>query len=139
MLTQAPLAVLRQINPSLNLLVLTPPTLRTFLSTLIFIFASGIQYDCHTHLASLQKYSLPRHPAFASLICPHYTAECCIYLSLSLLAAPKGEFVNKTIFSALVFVVVNLGITAKLSQEWYIRRFGAESVKGKRKVVPFIY
>jgi 3-oxo-5-alpha-steroid 4-dehydrogenase 3 len=33
------------------------------------------------------------------------------YLSLALLAAPRGELVNKTMLSCLAFVAVNLGLT----------------------------
>ncbi|KAI9747230.1 MAG: hypothetical protein M1835_002176 [Candelina submexicana] len=131
--------VLPQRKSSLDSLILAPPSLRTFIAILIFIFASGIQHDCHVYLSSLAKYTIPRYPAFANLICPHYTAECCIYLSLSLLAAPKGDLVNKTIFSALVFVVINLGITAELSREWYMKRFGEKSIMGKRRMIPLIY
>ncbi|KAI9703630.1 MAG: hypothetical protein M1836_007400 [Candelina mexicana] len=131
--------VLPQIKSSVDSLTLAPPSIRTFIAILIFIFASGIQHDCHVYLSSLPKYTIPRYPAFASLICPHYTAECCIYLSLSLLAALEGDLVNKTVFSALVFVVINLGITAELSREWYIKRFGEKSIRGKRRMIPLIY
>ncbi|KAL2871111.1 putative 3-oxo-5-alpha-steroid 4-dehydrogenase [Aspergillus lucknowensis] len=112
---------------------------RTLLCLPIFILASGIQHDCHHYLYSLEKYTLPTHPMFSRLICPHYTAECLIYLSLALLAAPEGEIANKTVLSALAFVAVNLGITASTTRQWYRQKFGEDAVRGKWNMVPFIY
>ena len=136
-------------------LVFKAPTFRTIFSVLIFILASGFQHDCHTYLAYLKKtksktdngkekddeteYKIPVHPAFQPLICPHYTAECLIYLSLAMVSAPQGAWVNWTMTSALVFVVVNLGVTAEGTRQWYERRFGADAVKGKWRMIPLIY
>ena len=105
----------------------------------IFVLASGIQHDCHAYLASLPKYTLPMHPIFQVLICPHYTAECLIYLSLAIISAPRGAVVNKTMVSALVFVVVNLGITASTSIAWYERKFGKQAVAHRWKLIPSLY
>ncbi|KAI7531224.1 hypothetical protein KC331_g14236, partial [Hortaea werneckii] len=76
------------------------------------------------------SYKLPTHPAFTHLIVPHYTAECLLYLSLAFLAAPasqsppgaqeaggNGRIFNYTLFSACIFVVVNLGVTAQGTRE----------------------
>ncbi|KAL2826846.1 hypothetical protein BDW59DRAFT_61430 [Aspergillus cavernicola] len=112
---------------------------RTLLCVPMFLIASGIQHDCHFYLFSLKKYTLPTHPMFSRLVCPHYTAECMIYLSITLLAAPEGETVNKTLLSALVFVAVNLGITASTTRQWYKQRFGEEAVRGKWNMIPIIY
>lgn len=101
--------------------------------------ASGVQHDCHHYLASLKKYAVPSHPLFLRVLCPHYTAECVIYLSLALLAAPQGEVLNKTLLCTLLFVVVNLGITAGNSKRWYIEKFGEESVRGRWRMIPGIY
>ncbi|KAK0872271.1 hypothetical protein LTS02_001460 [Friedmanniomyces endolithicus] len=151
---------------SLDDIAVTGPDLRTFASVLLFILASGIQHDCHTYLASLKskpatppatksvhlskngegdsleaaQYKLPDHPAFAYLIAPHYTAECLIYLSLTMVAAPQGSaWVNRTLACALVFVVVNLGATADVTREWYRGRFGEAAVKGKWRLVPYVW
>ena len=105
----------------------------------IFLLASGIQHDCHHFLFSLKKYTLPTHPAFRRIVCPHYTAECVVYLSLALLAAPKGEIVNKTLLSALAFVVINLGTTASNTKQWYLRKFGEDSVRERWNMIPWIY
>ncbi|OJJ47659.1 hypothetical protein ASPZODRAFT_15109 [Penicilliopsis zonata CBS 506.65] len=115
------------------------PSLRTFFCLPLFLMASGLQHDCHHYLFSLKKYTLPTHPLFRGIICPHYTAECIIYLSLALLAAPKGEFINKTLVTCLLFVAVNLGITAKSTKTWYMQKFGDESVRGRWIMIPGIY
>ncbi|KAK0933417.1 hypothetical protein LTR29_014986 [Friedmanniomyces endolithicus] len=151
---------------SLDDIAVTGPDLRTFASILLFILASGIQHDCHAYLASLKSkpapsastktaqmgekhedkshtsggYQLPDHPAFAYLIAPHYTAECLIYLSLTTVAAPQGRaWVNRTLGCALVFVVVNLGATADVTRDWYRGKFGEDAVKGKWRLVPFVW
>ncbi|PYH95017.1 3-oxo-5-alpha-steroid 4-dehydrogenase [Aspergillus ellipticus CBS 707.79] len=115
------------------------PSLRTFVCIPIFLVASGLQHDCHHYLFSLKKYTLPSHPVFLRIVCPHYTAECVIYLSLALLAAPQGEVLNKTLLSALVFVGVNLGVTAANTKQWYMRRFGEESVRERWNMIPWVY
>ncbi|KAK3723520.1 hypothetical protein LTR37_001772 [Vermiconidia calcicola] len=137
-------------------LIFKAPTFRTTFSIILFILASGFQHDCHAYLAYLKKsrskstngkeqdaseskYKLPSHPAFQPLIAPHYTAECLIYLSLALVSAPQGEWVNVTMLCAMVFVVVNLGVTADGTKRWYERRFGAEAVKGKWRMIPLLY
>ncbi|PGH17328.1 hypothetical protein AJ79_01212 [Helicocarpus griseus UAMH5409] len=115
------------------------PSLKMFAFLPVFILASGIQYDCHHYLASLKKYTLPSHPAFLNVVSPHYTAECAIYLSLTVLAAPKAAIVNKTVLSGLVFVVVNLGVSAGNTKEWYAKKFGEESVQHRWKMIPYLY
>ena len=109
------------------------------LSLPLFILASGIQHDCHCYLASLKKYTLPEHPAFKRIVCPHYTAECAIYLALDILAAPRGMLVNKTLFSGFILTVINLGVSAGTSKEWYAQKFGSEKVADKWKMIPGLY
>lgn len=139
------------------------PSLRTFIAVLAFLFPSGIQHDCHAYLSSLKRsaagsandagskeaedYKLPAHPAFHQLIAPHYFAECLIYLSLTVLATPKGDiergttgqWVNWTMASALVFVIVNLGVTADSTKRWYEQRFGRAAVKGRWRMIPWLW
>lgn len=115
------------------------PSLKTMIGVPIFILASGLQHDCHTYLATLPKYTLPMHPIFQVLVCPHYFAECLIYLSLAIIGAPKGVALNKTIVYALLFVSTNLAVTASMSKVWYERKFGREVVAGRWKMVPWLY
>ncbi|EFQ98041.1 hypothetical protein MGYG_01079 [Nannizzia gypsea CBS 118893] len=126
-------------NKPLGNAAMTAPSLRSLIFIPVFIFASGIQYDCHEYLASLVKYTLPVHPAFVSIISPHYTAECMIYLSLSILAAPPGSIVNKTIFSAVILTAVQLGTSAAATKKWYGEKFGREKVKDRWTMLPLIW
>jgi 3-oxo-5-alpha-steroid 4-dehydrogenase 3 / polyprenol reductase len=119
--------------------MISAPSLSTFLFLPIFSFASGIQHDAHLYLNSLRKYELPSHPAFHSLISPHYTAECIIYFSLMFLAAPKGQLVNTTLLAAFIFVVVELGVSADISRRWYLQKFGADRVGHRRRMIPGIW
>ncbi|KAF4548844.1 3-oxo-5-alpha-steroid 4-dehydrogenase-like protein 1 [Elsinoe fawcettii] len=116
-----------------------PPNPRTFVASVVFILASGAQLDCHGYLSSLKRYGVPQHPAFHALVCPHYFAECLIYLCMAVQAAPRGALINRTILCALVFVAVNLGVTADGTKQWYAKRFGPDSVKGKWRMVPYLF
>ncbi|KAI2716584.1 hypothetical protein CBS147354_6852 [Penicillium roqueforti] len=115
------------------------PSLRTFFLVPLFLVASGLQHDSHHYLYSLKKYTLPEHPMFRGVACPHYGAECIIYLSLALLAAPRGEWINKTMFSCLAFVAVNLGLTARNTKQWYAQKFGKDSVQDWWFMIPYVY
>ncbi|RMZ07723.1 hypothetical protein D0860_04966 [Hortaea werneckii] len=94
------------------------------------------------------SYRLPTHPAFTHLLVPHYTAESLLYLSLAFLAAPQseagGRIFNYTLLAAWVFVVVNLGVTAQGTREWYLSRFGGsregrETVLRRWRLVPGVW
>ncbi|KAK5791476.1 hypothetical protein VI817_006785 [Penicillium citrinum] len=127
-----------------HLKITRAPSLRTFLCIPLFLVASGMQHDCHHFLFSLKKYSLPDHPIFRAVVCPHYGAECIIYLSLALLGAPRGQMVNKTLLTCLAFVAVNLGITARTTKNWYLEQFGGdredyEQIKSRWLMIPYVY
>lgn len=115
------------------------PSFKTIVFLPVFFMASGMQHDCHHYLASLKEYTVPAHPLFFKIVSPHYTAECVIYLTLAILAAPEGELVNKTVLCGLFFVVVNLGVTARNSRLWYQTKFGEDSVRGKWTFLPGLY
>lgn len=126
-------------EPAYRSLARSLPFFRTILWLPVFVIASGIQYDCHKYLSSLPKYTLPMHPVFRNLMCPHYTAECVIYLSLAFLSAPKGAMVNGTVSAAFVFVSVNLSVTAAKTKKWSEEKFGKEKVASRWILVPYLY
>jgi 3-oxo-5-alpha-steroid 4-dehydrogenase 3 len=126
------------------------PSVRTFITLTMFMFASGIQHDCHAYLASLKPtgannkdgksdYQLPDHPAFHPTMTPHYLAECVIYLAIAGMAAPANKWLNETVACALIFVAVNLGATAHGTYEWYERKFGKDALKGRWRMIPFVW
>ncbi|KAI2630965.1 hypothetical protein GGR54DRAFT_178812 [Hypoxylon sp. NC1633] len=102
----------------------------------MFLISWFMQYKCHSYLSRLKKYSLPEDGLFKYLICPHYTCECALYLSLALVAAPEGQLYNRTLICALLFVGVNLGVTAHGTKRWYGEKFGDERVRGKWSMIP---
>ncbi|KAI0396924.1 hypothetical protein F5Y17DRAFT_44667 [Xylariaceae sp. FL0594] len=114
------------------------PTVKSVLATSGFMVAWLMQYRCHQHLAGLKKYSLPHEGLFRYLVCPHYTCECLIYLSMAFVAAPEGELYNRTLACAVLFVVVNLGVTANGTKQWYGEKFGVMAQR-KWKMVPVLF
>ncbi|KAM0251075.1 hypothetical protein ACHAQJ_008357 [Trichoderma viride] len=105
----------------------------------VFGFAGAQQNHCHRHLASLKKYTLPSEGWFKYLICPHYTFECLVYLSLAVVAAPTGAMFNKSVLYNLLFVVANLSATAYGTKNWYTEKFGADKLVGKWAIIPFVF
>ncbi|RGP59021.1 hypothetical protein FLONG3_11311 [Fusarium longipes] len=105
----------------------------------LFLVAYFKQNQCHRHLASLKKYTLPNEGWFKYIICPHYTSECLVYLAIAWIAAPHGQLLNKSVLGALVFVAVNLGATAKGTKAWYEQKFGADKVAGRWLMIPPVY
>lgn len=123
----------------IDTIIWSAPSIRTMLGIPLFILASGIQHDCHNYLSSLPKYTLPDHPIFHTMVCPHYTAECIIYLAMAILGAPEGSWINPTISCAVLFVAINLGVTASTTKQWYIKKFGKEKVEYRWKMLPLIF
>lgn len=111
---------------------------------LIFFSASMTQSNFHGYLRYMKRltqgdYTLPDHPLFDYTVTPHYLAECFEYIGLALMLAPVGQLFNTTMLCCVVFVVVNLGVTADGTREWYRAKFGEEAVKGKARMVPLIW
>ena len=98
-----------------------------------------MQHDCHRYLSSLKKYTFPIHPAFKTVLAPHYLAEMLIYISLMFLGAPKGKLVNKSLFVGFLFVLVNLSEEADGTKRWYEGKFGKDKVQGKSRVIPYLW
>lgn len=105
----------------------------------LFLYGWTMQHQCHKHLAGLRKYSLPEEGLFRYLVCPHYACECLIYSSLAISGAPEGQWCNKTLLSGVIFVAVNLGVTAFGTRQWYAERFGMDKVASKWIMIPFLY
>ncbi|QSZ34931.1 hypothetical protein DSL72_007793 [Monilinia vaccinii-corymbosi] len=125
-------------NP-LDFVEFSKPSLKTCVAVPIFVAASIIQHECHEHLASLKKYTLPSHPFFRRIVCPHYTSECLVYLAITVAAAPQGQILNRTMLAGLFFVVSNLGVTADSTREWCVKKFGVDKLVGRWRMVPYVY
>lgn len=116
-------------------------TLLDQIAVAMFFIASVEQYQYHKYLASLAKYTVPDGYAFKLVIAPHYTAECVIYLCLAVLSAPGGQHVNVSMLFALLFVVVNLGITAEGSKRWMLGRFPErqKDIESRWRMIPMAF
>lgn len=125
-------------NP-LDLIEISKPSMKTCVAVPLFVIASLIQHECHEHLASLRKYTLPSHPFFRNIVCPHYTSECLLYIAIAIVAAPQGQTLNRTILAGLCFVISNLGVTADSTRKWYVAKFGADNLKGRWRMLPYVY
>ncbi|KAK8167572.1 3-oxo-5-alpha-steroid 4-dehydrogenase-domain-containing protein [Phyllosticta citribraziliensis] len=112
---------------------------RALVGTALFHWASVQQHRAHAYLASLKKYTLPTDGAFDLVVCPHYSFECVLYFGLAIVAAPEGQWINKTILCALIFVAANLGVTAVGTREWYEAKFGKQAVGKRACMVPFVW
>ncbi|KIW96384.1 uncharacterized protein Z519_03453 [Cladophialophora bantiana CBS 173.52] len=135
-------------------------TSKTLICTIVFFWASDRQNLYHRYLSSLKKYTLPEKHAFRWIVAPHYTAECLIYLSLAVVDAPPSQqhhhhhlqqyhynqkpattSINWTLFCALVFVTVNLGVTAAGTKEWLRTKFPdrAWEIIKRWRMIPFVF
>ncbi|KAK2630228.1 hypothetical protein QTJ16_001048 [Diplocarpon rosae] len=131
--------ILAREEPWESLLDIGRPSSKTSIAIPIFILASVAQYDCHVYLASLEKYTLPQRYLFRHILCPHYTSECLIYVAIAIVAAPQSQLFNMTVMTGVGFVASNLGVTADATKRWYAKKFGAERLVGRWRMVPGIY
>ncbi|KAH6653914.1 hypothetical protein BKA67DRAFT_658253 [Truncatella angustata] len=115
------------------------PSVKELIGLSSFLLAWSMQHRCHKHLSDLAKYSLPNRGMFRYLICPHYTCECLLYLSLAIVAAPEKQLFNKTLLCGSIFVATNLGVTAAGTRNWYAGKFGEEMIIDKWNMIPLIY
>ncbi|KAI0905908.1 hypothetical protein F4823DRAFT_627437 [Ustulina deusta] len=122
-----------------NCLGIEFPLFKSIIASSVFLTAWFMQYRCHRHLAGLKKYSLPEDGLFRYLVCPHYTCECLLYLSMAVMAAPEGQLYNQTLACAVLFVSINLGVTANGTKLWYGEKFGSDKVEGKWKMLPIVF
>jgi 3-oxo-5-alpha-steroid 4-dehydrogenase 3 len=107
----------------------------------LWMLATVQQARLHSYFRHLPKgvYSSPKFPAFAGLhvLTPHYFFEIMIYVSMAGVAGNNGF--NKTMSCVAVFVAVNLGVTAAGTWEWYWVTFGEDAVRGKSRMIPYLW
>jgi hypothetical protein len=63
--------------------------------------------------------ALPKPSIYPQVVCPHYLAEVVIYLGLFLASGAQ----NLTVLTMWVWVLLNLGVTARKNREWYLAKF----------------
>ncbi|KAF9177405.1 hypothetical protein BGZ51_008470 [Haplosporangium sp. Z 767] len=120
----------------------------------LFLWGSWHQHQCHVILANLrsptsassiskgitehvqeqkhmprkQEYKVPFGDWFKYMVTPHYSAEMVIYFGFLLMVSSSGAVkgMATTLLIAWIWVVVNLGIVARETDQWYRMRFGEE-------------
>lgn len=120
----------------------------------LFLFASLAQYWTHDELARVRRprkrrrcekssadhsataptYAVIRRGAFAWSTCPHYVAEMLIYTALAGMIA-TGDCARHCLvlpLLILLFVVTNLGHTARESKRWLQQRYPHDGFVRKR-------
>jgi len=107
----------------------------------LFIWAWKHQFIAHKIFARTKRqamsnpeggqYGVPRGDWFEYVSCPHYAAECLLYISLALVL---GTDHTTGLFIA-VWVVSNQVIVAILSHQWYKRNFPNYT---KKAIIPFV-
>lgn len=115
------------------------PPLPSLLAAALFLAAGFKQHQYHEYLSSLVKYSLPDREVFQYILCPHYTCECILYLALAVAGAPPGSTFNRSLLCALLFVCVNLGVTANGTKKWYLAKFGEDKISKRWKMIPPVF
>lgn len=104
----------------------------------IFIVFSLDQFQNHSHLALLVKYSLPSFRLFNLVSCAHYFDEIVIYLVVALETIARGR-VAKTKFAFLaawMFVAVNLTVSALETKSYYGLKYDDYHVNFA--IIPFV-
>ncbi|KAH8595811.1 3-oxo-5-alpha-steroid 4-dehydrogenase-like protein [Bisporella sp. PMI_857] len=132
-------ATLKKLELPTDIVKFSTLSMKSIVGIAIFIAASSAQHMCHVYLAGLRKYTLPQSRMFRMVLSPHYTSECLIYLAMAVTAAPEGRLINKTMLAGLGFVVSNLAVTADATKKWYEGKFGIETLKGRWRMVPYVY
>ncbi|KAF9909421.1 hypothetical protein EC991_008560 [Linnemannia zychae] len=115
------------------------------LGLLLFVWGGWHQYNCHVILANLRPkprssnggdsepkekpaYRVPFGDWFEYMVAPHYSAEMVIYLGLYLMGSSlpltASSSTAPTLLFAWIWVITNLGIVARETDQWYRARFG---------------
>jgi len=93
--------------------------------------AIASQLLARTKRESKTGYGIPYGDWFNLVSCPHYTAECLLYISLAMILGPN----HTTGLFICFWVVVNQTILALMSHRWYKQNFPNYS---KKAIIPFI-
>ncbi|CAF1562270.1 unnamed protein product [Rotaria sp. Silwood1] len=113
--------------------------LNYFLSLLLFIIASYIQYNVHlilakNHRTKTEHYPIPNNYwAFKYFSCPNYIAEIFIYISFLLVSHFTSCFMSLTIW-----VIINQCLSALLSHRWYCQHYGQMYPSKRCAIIPYI-
>ena len=108
----------------------------------LFAWASYHQYNCHKILGMLttrtpsgrKVYEIPYGDWFNFVSSPHYLAEIIIYFALFLVT----QGLCQRWLLVLIFVISNLNHGARVTHEWYQRKFESYP-KSRTILIPYVY
>ncbi|GAX17203.1 3-oxo-5-alpha-steroid 4-dehydrogenase 3 [Fistulifera solaris] len=122
-----------------------------FLQMLVFLLGLWAQYQQHRHhrlLASLRidpqtnsshnspKYRIPTGGWFRMVSCPHYLAEIILYVCFTILI--QFDHPTPRMGLVLLFVVLNLSVTAIRTHRWYYENIPGYIQLQRRALIPFV-
>ena len=117
-------------------LQLTNVSVVDWLAIGFFLWAWKHQFVAHKILArtkkqSLSGYGLPHGDWFNYLSCPHYTAECLLYLSVQVIFGLE----HTTWILVCIWVLSNQLIVSIMSHQWYVENFPNYT---RKALIPYI-
>ena len=93
---------------------------------LIYFYISG--------KISSYKHRIPFGDWFQYISCPHYFAECIIYLAFIIVASSA----HMSMWALVIFVWVNQLVAARITHNWYKENF-SNYPKDRYAVIPYIF
>jgi len=124
----------------------TAGVLQCMVGLVLFLWGSLHQFSCHVILANLRaptaastdsgsssaktastEYKVPFGDWFQYMVTPHYSAEMVLYFGMYLMASARRS--APTMLIAWIWVVINLGIVARETDQWYRTQFGEQYYK----------
>ncbi|KAJ1822102.1 hypothetical protein LPJ56_003134 [Coemansia sp. RSA 2599] len=120
-----------------------PPAWAALAGIALYAYASVHQWRCHHILYKLRRramlqssgYVVPEGDLFSFVACPHFLCEILIYLAIW----TATGFQATTLVWTICWTVINLGITARETQQWYRRTFGSKYPRSRKALVPYMW
>ena len=111
------------------------PSRNLLLGGSIWLFGTKEQFKAHSYLRELrrskQKYPLPNQGYFSNTACPHYFFEVILYLGMTIMS--QFHFISLLV---LIWVIVDLHLSATEQWKWYKRRY--DTPKRFKKWIPMM-
>jgi 3-oxo-5-alpha-steroid 4-dehydrogenase 3 len=122
------------------------------LPMVVFLLGLWAQYQQHRHhrlLANLRinpqtnsshkspTYKIPTGGWFRMVSCPHYLAEIILYMCFTILVA--FDHSTRRMGLVLLFVVLNLSVTAIRTHRWYCEHCPGYIHLQRRALIPFVF
>jgi 3-oxo-5-alpha-steroid 4-dehydrogenase 3 len=84
-----------------------------------------------------EGYGIPRGGWFERVSCPHYLAECVLYLGLCVAHASDDATRTRSALAMLLAVFANLALAARRNHAWYLKNM-PEYPRDRWAMVPYV-